>query len=147
MKKIKHLKKIKNKQGTVMIEFCIVMLVIMILLAMFFSGGQAVSNKNVLNYATQAAAREASVRESYSDAYAVAKSKATDILKANGIDTRNIRVTCKTNGTWEKGNSLTVTVSTDYSTLFPTPNSGNDSFSTKTKTMTSSITVMIEYKE
>lgn len=136
--------KIKSKRGVAMVEFCIVMTLIIVLLAMFFSGGQMVLNKNVLNYAAQTAAREASVRDTYGEACTVAKDKAIKTLKDNGVDTKNIKVVCSVNGSWSKGNNLTVKVSMDYQTLFPTPNAGNDSLSTKTNTMSSSITVMIE---
>lgn len=142
----KIISKIKSTKGVTMLETCAMLFFIFAFFGLLFTGGQMVSNKNTLNYATQVAAREASLQPNSSKALSIAKQRATDILKANGIATNNISVSVNSYGAWTKGNDVEVKVSTTYDTLFPMPNSDGETFSTQNRTMASRVVVMIESK-
>lgn len=138
--------KIKEKKGVTMVETAAMLFFIFAFLGLMFTGGQMVANKTTLNYATQAAAREASVQLSQSRAVQVATEKATQTLKKNGIGNETIKVSVNPIGGWSKGNDLEVIVEANYKTLFPVPNSDGKTFSTNHNTMKSRIVVMIEGK-
>lgn len=134
--------KIQSKQGVTMVETAGMLFFIFMFLGLIFTGGQMVSNKNTLNYATQVAAREASVKGSETEALNIAKKRASEILNSNGISTKNLKVSLNSSG-WKRGNNFTIHVSTDYRTLFPIPGQGN-SLTDKDYTMSSQVTMMVE---
>lgn len=136
--------KIKEKKAATMVETAAMLFFIFAFLGLMITGGQMVTNKLVLNYATQAATRAAAVQTNSSDASKVANEKATKILKSNGISTGSIYTTVTPQGGWQKGNNLEVKVQAEYKTLFPVPNSDGQTFSTTKNIMTSRMVGMIE---
>lgn len=123
MEKIK--KKIKNKKGTAVAEFVLVLPILLISLCIIISGGQMLINKCVLNYAASEAARKACVQVSLDKARDVAQSSAQKIVKEGlGMTLNNTRGDNKSGvtvygSTWEKGYTVSVTVSGKFDTVFP----------------------------
>lgn len=123
MEKIK--KKIKNKKGTTVTEFVLVLPILLISLCIIISGGQMLINKCVLNYAASEAARKACVQASLDDAREIAQSSAQKIVKEGlGMTLNNTRGDNNSGvtvygSTWEKGYTVSVTVFGKYNTVFP----------------------------
>lgn len=110
--------KSKSKSGVTMVETAAMLFFIFMLLGLIITGGQMVSNKSTLNYATQSAIRVASVQPTLTKARQEADKVAKEILSKNGLSTSNTK-TVLTAASWARGNNFTLQVDTTYKTLFP----------------------------
>lgn len=139
------MEKIKNKKGVTVLETALMIGFIYVLLGLIFSGGQLVNNKMALNAATYRTARMVAVSPSVSEAKRMATEEAEYILKKNGMAFENIRVeVTPKDGIWKKGNTVTVKVMADTSTLFPIPDMENPVYAGTKVKMISNVVMMIE---
>lgn len=137
------MRKIFKKSGVTMVETAAMLFFIFMLLGLIITGGQMVSNKSTLNFATQSAIRMAAVQPKATNAKNVATVKAKEILANNGLSTTNTTVTLNPPAQWVRGNNFSLTVSTTYKTLFPLI--GVETAGQKnTYTMTATVSAMIE---
>lgn len=141
------MRKHKSKNGVTMVETAGMLIFIFILLGLIITGGQMVSNKNALNYATQAAIRVAAVQPTEKEARSIAEKTAAKILESNGLATNKPTVILTKESSWSRGNNFTLQVITDYKTLFPllgmekSSNEGKNVYKMSTK-----VVAMIEAK-
>ena len=135
----KHL----SKSGVTMVETAAMLIFIFALLGIIITGGQMVSNKNALNYATQAAIRMSAVQPTKSEAEKVAKDTAKAILESNGLATSGAEVSLSAANGWTRGETFSLTVETTYKTLFPLIGM-QTSGSQNTYTMSTKVVAMVE---
>ena len=148
------LKKIKELKAVTMVETAALLLPIIIFFGFLIVGGQMVNNKLMLNYAVQQATRAASLQNDSSSAYSQANEVATELLRntsgkyggsTNTSNIKSMKVDLTPDGSWERGNDFTVTITITYESVFAVPNGDGSSITgTKTMTMKSSQTSMIE---
>lgn len=137
------MRKIIKKSGVTMVETAAMLFFIFMLLGLIITGGQMVSNKSTLNFATQSAIRMAAVQPKATGAKTVATEKAKEILENNGLSTSATKVTLTPPAQWVRGNNFSLTVETTYKTLFPLV--GMKSTGEKnTYTMSATVTAMVE---
>lgn len=137
------MKKITSKNGVTMVETAAMLFFIFVLLGLIITGGQMVSNKSSLNYATQAAVRAAAVQPTKSKAENKAKEVAVKILKENGLSITNTTTTLSAPSGWDRGDNFSITVSTSYKTLFPLIGA-QSAGSRNSYMMTSRVVAMVE---
>lgn len=112
-----YINKLKSKEGQQMVEMAIVLPVILLCIGILISAGQLFFAKMTCQMAAYEGARQAVVMDNRNSAKQTAINTSKRIMK-NGIGVEGDSYSFNASS-WNKGNHLTYTVSTNVKTLFP----------------------------